>query len=291
MEKIDPVPYGRWHWIVSPEVALERFLIPYAKATQRSYNSAMRRWFRQCAEAGIDPWKAEAVHMESWLDRMPNGSARDHHLALCAFYKWCSSTGYIENNVTTNLRARKRGRPRATSFATPDELRRMLIASKELSLDHHAVIACLILTGSRGQELLNVDVCDVTLGEQVRVTITRKNGNVDTIIVPGIAGDAVRKLCKRRRTGALFREKGERMTQKFQCRIVQKLARQVGCEQHITPHSLRRSFVTFARDLGLSDMEIMAMTGHSTTTMVDLYDRRRYERDSTAGLRIADALA
>lgn len=72
--------------------------------------------------------------------------------------------------------------------------------------------------------------------------------------------------------------------------VIGSVVERAECEQDITPHSLRRSFVTLARDLGMPDEEIMAMTGHSDPTMIDYYDRGRRQRDGAAGHAVDEAL-
>lgn len=51
----------------------------------------------------------------------------------------------------------------------------------------------------------------------------------------------------------------------------------------ITPHSLRRTFATLARDAGVADSEIMATGGWSSARMIDYYDMGRRGMRSGAG--------
>ena len=41
--------------------------------------------------------------------------------------------------------------------------------------------------------------------------------------------------------------------------------------RNITLHGLRHSFITFARLAGISDMEVQAMAGHKSITMMERY--------------------
>lgn len=61
----------------------------------------------------------------------------------------------------------------------------------------------------------------------------------------------------------------------------------VGIERVITPHSLRRTFVTLARNAGIPDRDIMASGGWSSVAMLDRYDRERASVERHAGIALS----
>ena len=50
----------------------------------------------------------------------------------------------------------------------------------------------------------------------------------------------------------------------------------------LSPHDLRRTFVTVARDQGLSTRQVQMATGHKDSRMIDRYDRGRENLDLNA---------
>ncbi|QMV84079.1 tyrosine-type recombinase/integrase [Corynebacterium hindlerae] len=244
-----------------------------------------------CDTTGLDPWEATTVHMESWLRTMPPKSARSYAQALRSFHLWCFAHGFTESNHAADLRNVRVGRPEPGTFATPDEMRRLYQAAIDLPPDHKCLVLLLLLTGSRLREVLDIDVADVERrGDRVLCRLHRKGGHTDVVALPQAAGDAVLELLVKRSTGALIRSNGKRMRPELARRIVTRLAEQCGCEQRITPHSLRRSFVTFARQLEIADADIIAMTGHKDREMIDYYDRRFREARGDAGNQIEQEL-
>ena len=71
-------------------------------------------------------------------------------------------------------------------------------------------------------------------------------------------------------------------------RIVTRLAKTAGVTKHISPHSLRHSFITAALDAGvpLRDVQIAARHADPRTTM--RYDRARNQLDRHPNYIAAD---
>lgn len=55
-------------------------------------------------------------------------------------------------------------------------------------------------------------------------------------------------------------------------RVVQRVVKKAGIQKHITPHSLRHTFVTLALDSGVSVRDAANGMGYSDTRMVSYYD-------------------
>jgi site-specific recombinase XerD len=72
-------------------------------------------------------------------------------------------------------------------------------------------------------------------------------------------------------------------------RIVRRLAKRAGVTKHISPHSLRHSFITAALDAGvpLRDVQIAARHARTTTR----YDRARNNLDRHASYIVAACIA
>jgi integrase/recombinase XerD len=55
-----------------------------------------------------------------------------------------------------------------------------------------------------------------------------------------------------------------------------------GIKGKVSPHDLRRTFVTLALDQGLTPRQIVAATGHKDERMISRYDKGRENLDINA---------
>lgn len=289
MEAIDPA-CGRGHWVVTPEEAAAAYVGGFSLATRQSYGSVLRKWLWFCRDTHLDPWAVSRIHIEAYLRTMAPHSSKAAATVICGFYRDAHGNGLTSTDLAVGVRRPRVGRRKPGTWATPEELRRMLDHAETMAPDESALLHILILTGARLGEVLALNVADVDPGPPARVTLHRKNSHVDVLTMPARVTAALHHLLLHRTTGPLLRHDGKRLTSNRARSVVVAVAEHVGCAQHITPHSLRRSFVTLARDLGVSDTDIMAMTGHTDAAMVDYYDRGRRQRDGAAGAAVDAAL-
>ncbi|APQ42606.1 hypothetical protein phi16_gp028 [Corynebacterium phage phi16] len=291
MEALNPIPPGREHWVVSPETAAAEWIGGFPKGTRASYGPILRKWLWWCQDSHLDAWSASRIHIEQWLQDMKPHAGRQAATIVCGFYRDAHGRGFTKTDLAWGVRRPKAGRHRAGTYATPQEMQRMVNISKSLPPDDQAVMMILLLTGSRISETCEINIGDVEdEGRVLRMVLRRKGHHIDALTMPPTITDVVRRLMKKRSTGALLRVDGRRMTPAYVRGLVSMVAEMAECEQKISPHSLRRSFVTFARDLGVDDRDIMAMTGHSDASMIDYYDRGRRQRDGLASFTVDEAL-
>lgn len=146
--------------------------------------------------------------------------------------------------------------------------------------DERALVLLLLLSGLRVSEALGLDVADWD-PPALRVR-SRKGGWSQDLAMPARTARALDTLVVRRSSGPLIRRGGSRMTVAQAEAVVSDLGEELGADG-ITPHSLRRTFATLSRDAGVSDSEIMATGGWSSTHMLDYYDMGRRGMRSGAG--------
>ncbi|APT92872.1 hypothetical protein CPHO_08225 [Corynebacterium phocae] len=282
---------ARAHWVASPEAAAAAYIGGLSATTGKSYGAALRRWLHFCDDTGLDPWGVQAVHIEGWLKTMSPHTARGVATAVCGYYAYAHRHGLTKLDLGAGVRRPRTGRRRPGTWATREELARMMDISQELGGDTYALLAMLILMGTRVGETCALDIADIEQAHgELLITLRRKMGHTDIITVPARVQAALQPLLDRRSSGAVLRHEGRRMSTARARYLVSSIAEQAECQQKITPHSLRRSFVTLARDLGVSDEDIMAMTGHADVTMIDYYDRGRRQRGGVAGMAVEAAL-
>jgi integrase/recombinase XerD len=294
MAEIDPT-LGRSHWVVSPEMALEHWMscTSLSTSTRKAYSRYLRNWLSMCQETSLDPFQARPVHMEAFITTVSERSRPNACAALASFYGWAAVSDYTPRDLSVGMRRPSKPAPRPGTWATPAEMRRMLILCADDPPDSRALAAILILTGMRVSEAVGIDVDGITPGTAaapMKILVRRKLGHVDEVGVAPEIDAAVTPLLEKRRTGPLLRKGGRRMSRDTALDQIKRLGERAECAQNITPHSLRRSFVTFARDLGVSDIDIMAATGHRTVEMLDVYDRGRRQHEAAASLAISRSL-
>lgn len=282
MEALNPVPLGREHWVVAPAAHAAQFVAGYRGATRQNYGRILRKWLHFCEDSHLDPWSVDRRHIEAWLDTMSPKAAQQAATVVCGFYRDAHGMGVTDRDLAWGVRRPRVGRGPAGTWARPDELKRMLAIAESDGGDTFALVSLLVLTGARIGETLALTVDHVEGRDPLRLRFDRKMGHTDILTMPPMVERAFAPLLDRRHAGALLRWNGRAMRAGDARAIVGAVAERADCEQRITPHSLRRSFVTFARDLGVDDAAIMAMTGHSDPTMIDFYDRGRRQRDGLA---------
>lgn len=276
--------------MVSPEVHAAEWVGGYRGPTRQNYGATVRAWLQFCEDSHLDPWAVSRVHIEAWIGRMAPRRARHAATVVCGFYRDAHGKGITEHDLGWGVRRPRGGQGPSGTWATLPELERMRDIARAEGGDTFAIIAILMMCGARLAETLALDVEAVVTRDPLRIKFIRKNGYIDVLTMPPTVVEALGPLLESRSTGPLLRHNGKRMPD-YQARaIVAAISEQAGTEQRLTPHSLRRSFVTACKTLGVPDKDIMAMTGHRDPSMVEYYDRARRQRDGAAGAILDQAL-
>lgn len=156
-----------------------------------------------------------------------------------------------------------------------------------------AIIACLYPGGLRRSEVPNLDLSDYDLesgaltvrhgkGQRARITYVANGGGRAMADWLAIRGD---------QPGALFYRiiKGGRIIQRrLTNQAVYIILSKRGAESGITdlsPHDLRRTFITDLLEAGVDITTVAKLAGHSSTDTTGLYDRRPEQaKQKAAGL-------
>lgn len=112
----------------------------------------------------------------------------------------------------------------------------------------------------------------------------RKGGKVGKLSSGVRTSYAVEQILDGRTTGPLLLGlDGTRLKIGSVRRTLRRLLRNAGIAKRITPHSFRHGFVTMALDAGVPERDILASTGHASSSMIQYYDRNRgaIERNAT----------
>lgn len=268
--------------------------------SQKSYRRYLDLWFDWCALNGLDPlcdvrrvhietfgvWHVRERHVKpSWV----NGA----FTVICGFYRYAYEEGCIPVDPGVNVRRPRVRRWSEGSWLTERESRRFLV---EAAADRRRfVLGCvclLLLNGLRSGEVTRLNVPDFrTVDGMPVVHVRRKFDWMQDVGLSEYTSRVLRDLVGGRDSGALFRCNGKRVDAKLLVATVAGIGERIGCERRITPHSLRRTFATLAREHGVPDLEIMASAGWATPMMIDYYDMARLSVTNKATNVVSDLLS
>lgn len=258
------------------------FLVRYSnKLTRDSYGRSLRQYFAWCYEHGLDPLAAKRVHIEAWarhLEQAGNekGTVSTKLKALAGFYKFAHIDGVIDADPMLHVARPKIQRQSSTNGFTRSELWAIREAAEAHSARAHAIICLLAFNGLRVSELLGIQVGDIGFdrGFQTIFIRRRKSDLQQTVPLSQLTAWAVTTYLDGHTTGPLFvTSSGASMNRQAVDRIVKRLARSVGIDKRISPHSFRHAFCTLSHDAGVSERNIQHGGGWADLRMVAYYDR------------------
>jgi integrase/recombinase XerD len=119
-----------------------------------------------------------------------------------------------------------------------------------------------------------------------------KGAKQAVIPMPPRVARAVDLVAGERTSGPLLlTRRGNRMNRHAATRIVRRLAKRAGVTKHISPHSLRHSFITAALDAGVPLRDVQIAARHSDPRTTTRYDRARNNLDRHASYIVAAFIA
>lgn len=276
--------------VMSAERVGERFLRRYTNAGTRSeYRRDLETFFSYIRQQGVDPLAAGIEHLEDYL----NWLQTDRGLApatvarristVSGFYKQAVKEELLHRSPAANLEAPKVRASRRRTGLTREELNLLLEVAERHSARAHCLIALLALDGLRVSSAIGLDVEDVghQRGHRVVHVKTKGGGWLTCPLAPSVAA-ALDRCLAGRTTGPVFTTRtGSRMTRKNAADLIARVVREAlpHLAGKITPHSLRRTFVTLSLDSGASLRSTQDAAGHASADTTRLYDLERHRLD------------
>ena len=271
-------------------LAVGGFLARYSGNTRTGYASDLRGWFAWCAEVGLEPFAVARVHIELYARWMEE----ERHLAratigrrlstIVGFYRFTVIDGFMTESPAEHVR-----RPKIDTESTTLGLDRMELgaflaqAAAAGPVDH--ALACLLgLLGLRVSEACRMDIENLGSERGHRtVTVLGKGSKLALIPLPLRVGRAIDLAAGERLAGpVLLSRSGKRLDRHGATRIVRRVARMAGIIKHISPHSLRHSFITAALDAGVPLRDVQIAARHADPHTTTRYDRARNNLDRHA---------
>ena len=207
------------------------------------------------------------------------------HRPLRTFWKW--AIGHPDVPVSKDPMAGMelpRVPEKIVEFVSDDELRRILATCQAKSRHAYrahrdeAIIRVLAGSGARLSEVANLRLEDVDLvGTSLRVM--GKGRRERWVPLDERALTALKHYLDRERPRSHFRNSTDQlwlssagpMTPSGIAQMLAERGKAAGIPRRVHPHELRHRFVATTLGAGLSEGDVMALTGHRTRSMLDRY--------------------
>jgi|GEM_PF-2977754 len=166
---------------------------------------------------------------------------------------------------------------------SPDELKRiakyaldLAIGGRLKDLRNAILLRLLVTTGRRIGELLSIRVGDIDFSNRLIMTKIekQKRENLRPITLDPKTMQLIEKYIKAAKLGK--RDKLINITTRGAEKFLKRVAKELGIEKRVTPHSFRHSLITLLRSQGWADKDIILVTGHSNTKSLEHYDHTTF---------------
>ncbi|WP_211352402.1 tyrosine-type recombinase/integrase [Nocardioides albertanoniae] len=264
-----------------------RFLLSYTGHTRAAYGRDLADWFGWCAALEIDPLAANRAMVDGYARhlearRSPATIAR-RLSALAGFYRYAIAEEVLTSSPAAHIKRPKTANDSQTLGMDRGEARAFLAAAKEHSTRAGALVTLLLHDGLRISEALGADVGDLSHARGHRIlTITRKGGARRDVVLNPATSQALDAYLDARVEGPVFiTSSGNRWHRSEAFRLVRRLGTAAGIEHadKLSPHSLRHTFVTLAREAGVPLEDVQDAAGHADPRTTRRYDRGRHNLD------------
>ncbi|WP_431928582.1 tyrosine-type recombinase/integrase [Nonomuraea jabiensis] len=274
--------------------------------TRDAYRREITRWFAFCTETGLDPLQARKKHgdvYKRWLELqagapIPAKTMARRISAVSSWYDYLAYEDVIEVNHLKGTRRPKVPRNHSeTTALTRDEARDLVAAADAdfgpARLRTAAFVRVLVHTGIRIEEAIAAELGALGYARGVRtLRIVGKGDKPKIRRLPVETGYALDRYLEDRArragvevadlSGRIFvTDTGGRFYRSSASELVERIGRQAGIVAKVTPHVLRHTWASIAKDLGANPMDIKEALGHEdlNTTMLYLHTANQLERD------------
>jgi integrase/recombinase XerD len=263
-----------------------------------SYTADLRYWFGWCHQHGLDVFGVRRGHLELWARMQEDVGLAPATISrrlstVAGFYRFAAIDGVIEHSPAEYVRRPRIDTESATLGLDRMELSAFIAEGAAAGPVDHALACLLGLLGLRVSEACGIDIGDLSAERGHRtVTVLGKGAKLALIPMPPRVARAVDLVAGERTAGPLLlTRRGNRMNRHAATRIVRRLAKRAGVTKHISPHSLRHSFITAALDAGVPLRDVQIAARHADPRTTTRYDRARNNLDRHASYIVAAFIA
>jgi len=187
-----------------------------------------------------------------------------------------------------------------TPWADRGELRKLLLAARDVNPRDFLLVALLGLNGLRVSEAVGANVPDLgSSGGHRTLRVTRKGSKrgvvplapiVCTAVDEFLAGRSVGPLLPRLHSSGVVMDPLAGISRQTAYERIRFLADWAGVNPELSPHSLRRSFVTLALQDGVPLHQVQLAVGHSNPATTMIYFKDAANLDDNPTFELAKSL-
>jgi site-specific recombinase XerD len=308
------------------EVLLREWLVGYASVnTREAYRRDIAHWLGFLHASDVDPLTgARRVHTHAWLRAQETAGAaaasRARRLAaVSAFYGWLIAEDRTDRANPAAIDPKRKPKVDQRASRTPGLSRAQaeaLLAAADADTGPQAartatVVALLLYTGLRVGELVGADVEQLGHDRGHRVLrFTAKGGGQHLVALPApvtrrldayLAGRADLTAARvpvpagqagaRPRRPLVATATGGRLDRGAVTRLLTRLAQTAKIPVRMSPHVLRHTCATLARDAGATLEDVQDQLGHADARTTRRYDHGGARLDRAPAYTLAAYLA
>ena len=254
--------------------------------TIKSYTFDLKHLYEYAADQGLEVLKLTYPDLEYFLAYLADLGLDTRSMArvvsgVRAFYRYLFVEEVIESNPTDLLEAPRIGR-RLPEVLTVEEIDRM-IDSIDLSTSHGvrnaAMLELLYSCGLRVSECCELRFQDLSL-EHKYLRVMGKGSKErlipmsDTAVARIMDYIPIRQEIQEKpgcRDFLFLSRLGRPLSRQMVFMVIKELAKEVGIQKSISPHTLRHSFATHLLEGGASLSAIRDMLGHADIATTEIY--------------------
>lgn len=187
-----------------------------------------------------------------------------------------------------------------TPWADREELRKLLLAARDTNPRDFLLVALLGLNGLRVSEAVGAAVPDLgSSGGHRTLRVTRKGSKRGVVPLAPIVCQSIDEFLAGRTEGPLLPrlhasgavlEPLAGISRQTAYERVRRLAEWIGVNPDLSPHSLRRSFVTLALQDGVPLHQVQLAVGHSNPATTMIYFKDAANLDENPTFKLASSL-
>lgn len=268
---------------------LERSLSPNSIEAYLHDVDLLRQFMAQ-QHPQVSPLKVSTSQLQSFLQHITELGMSAHSQArilsgLKAFYKYLSAEELIDQDPTDLIEGPRLGRklPDTLSYHEIEKMLNGIDLSSAEGGRNRAMLEMLYSSGLRVSELVDLKMNNVYFdiaflrvigkGNKERlVPIGRDAMRYLSIYCKDLRGEAPHKPVQQGFDSYVFLNRnGRKLTRVMIFTIIKNLARHVGLNKTVSPHTFRHSFATHLIEGGADLRVVQEMLGHESITTTEIY--------------------
>ena len=199
--------------------------------------------------------------------------------SIRALYNYLVQKGHTKKNFFREVKVPKRKRD-LPNFLTTEEVETLITSpSNDVYGDRDVLMLELLYgTGVRVSELINIRLGDINMDDR-SIRILGK-GNKERIVLYGrYAAEALgvyldnsyRELNRKGSEYLLLNKNGDRISDRYVRKIIERKARECEIGKRVSPHTLRHTFATDMLNNGADLISVKDLMGHNSINTTSIY--------------------